>query len=275
MASQPCGTVTCNTDGTCDEDESCNCADCNDQIDHCGKNSGEQMTCTKDVIVPATTTAATTAPSSAADRWEAYSYSPAYIFLAKHPITSNTVAGQTFQVYNPERIIFNMTKEQFLANPTAAINNARVIPIGRTRVPTSRLQFNLPQLLSETLAVQTTTVTNLKSSILSRFLCKTPGIASTDCHTNNLGAFIPAFSYTPTGAIYSSYSDGAGFIQTTPYQRYGTFDVACQPYDYTTVRYLPNTDPRTQGWATSKGIGTAQNDAGKLVWQVNDGSGSD
>jgi hypothetical protein len=104
-----------------------------------------------------------------------------------------------------------MTKEQFLANPSAAINNARVIPIGRTRVPTSRLQFNMPQLLSETSTpnggVQATTIANLKSSVLSRFLCKTPGIASTDCHVNNLGAFIPAFSYTPTGDIYSSYSD--------------------------------------------------------------------
>ncbi len=60
-----------------------------------------------------------------------------------------------------------------MANPTAAINNARVIPVGRTRVPTSRLQFNMPQLLSETVGVQNTTITNLKSSILSRFLCKT------------------------------------------------------------------------------------------------------
>lgn len=58
----------------------------------------------------------------------------------------------------------------------------------------------------------------------------------------------------------------------TAYQRFGTFDVACQAYDYTTVRYLPNTDPRSQDWATSKGIGTPKNDAGKLVWQVADGS---
>ena len=111
--------------------------------------------------------------SDVTDKWEAYSYSSAYIFLAKHPITKNTVAGKDFYIYNPERVIYNMTKQQFLANPTAAINNARVIPIGNTRTPASRLQFNMPQLLSETTAVQNTTITNLKSSIPNRFLCKT------------------------------------------------------------------------------------------------------
>ena len=82
------------------------------------------------------------------DKWEAYSYSP-YIFLAKHPIVKNTVAGKDFYIYNPERVIYNMTKQQFLANPTAAINNARVIPIGNTRTPASRLQFNMLQLQNE------------------------------------------------------------------------------------------------------------------------------
>jgi hypothetical protein len=59
------------------------------------------------------------------------------------------------------------------------------------------------------------------------------------------------------------------------YTRLGTFDVACQEYDYTTVRYLPNTDPRTQDWSNINGIGTKQNDGGKLVWQVNDGGTSE
>ncbi len=132
-----------------------------------------------------------TAPlTSPADKWQAYSYSSHFIFLAKYPIPKNTVQGKDFYIYNPERIIFNMTKEQFMANPTAAINNARVIPVGRTRVPTSRLQFNMPQLLSETSTpaggVQATTVTNLKSGVLSRFFCKTPVVSSTDCHVNNL-----------------------------------------------------------------------------------------
>lgn len=109
------------------------------------------------------------------DKWEARSFSSAYILLSKHPITPNVVAGQTFYIYNPERMIRNMTKEQFMANPAAAINNAIVLPIGRAIPPMSRLQFNMQQLINaETPAVQATTITNLKSSILSRFLCKTP-----------------------------------------------------------------------------------------------------
>lgn len=87
--------------------------------------------------------------SNNTDKWEAYSYASNYIFLAKHPIVKNTVAGKDFYIYNPERVIYNMTKQQFLANPTAAINNARVIPIGNTRTPASRLQFNMTQLLAE------------------------------------------------------------------------------------------------------------------------------
>ncbi len=50
--------------------------------------------------------------------------------------------------------------------------------------------------------------------------------------------------------------------------------MACQAYDYTTVRYLPNTDPRSQDWSNIDGIGTKQNDGGKLVWQVADGGTS-
>jgi len=185
-ANETCGTITCNGDGTCDEDESCNCGDCNSQIDHCGESSGQQLFCTKDVLATPSTPSGTPVPAGPpADKWEAYSVSSLYIFLAKHPITSYTSPG-AFQVYNPERIIYNMTKEQFMANPSAAINNARVIPIGRTRVPASRLQFNMPRLLSETVGVQTTTINNLKSSVASRFLCKTLGATSTDCHVNNL-----------------------------------------------------------------------------------------
>lgn len=47
-ANQPCGTLTCNTNGVCDEYESCNCSDCNGQTDHCMSQSGTQLICTKD-----------------------------------------------------------------------------------------------------------------------------------------------------------------------------------------------------------------------------------
>lgn len=185
-------------------------------------------------------------PPPPKEKWEAYSYSSAFIMLSKHPIAPSTANGQTFYVYNPERMIVNMTKAQFLADPVTAINNAAVLPIGYTRTPKTRLQFNMAQLLSETPAVQTTTVNNLKSSILSRFLCSTDEVGAKKCHANNLGVYIPAFSYEPTGPIYSSIHDGNGYVQTTAYQRFGTFEIPCKPYDYTTVRYIPNTNPTTQ-----------------------------
>ncbi len=167
--------------------------------------------------------------------------------LSKHPIPTHTVAGQTFYIYNPERLIRNMTKAQFVADPTTAIRNATVLPIGRAIAPMSRVQFNMPQLLSETLTVQATTVTNLKSSVLSRFLCATLMAGANDCHYNNLGGTqYPGFSYTTDGPIYGSIHDGDGYIQTTAYQRFGTFEIACQPYDKTTVTYVPNTSPVTQ-----------------------------
>lgn len=61
----------------------------------------------------------------------------------------------------------------------------------------------------------------------------------------------------------------------TKYTRFGTFNVACQAYDYTTVRYIPNTDPRSQDWSNINGIGTKQKDGSKLVWQVADGGTSE
>ncbi len=82
--------MTCNSDGTCDEDESCNCGDCNSQIDHCGESAGQQLFCTKDSLAPVAPVNPSAPTSSPADKWEAYTYSSAYIFLAKHPITSYT-----------------------------------------------------------------------------------------------------------------------------------------------------------------------------------------
>lgn len=35
-AGESCGTFSCNNDAFCDANESCNCSDCNNVIDHCG-----------------------------------------------------------------------------------------------------------------------------------------------------------------------------------------------------------------------------------------------
>ena len=52
--SQP--SITCNNNGTCDGNEGCDCADCDEQVDHCGTTTtGIQMVCSGDVIPSVTT----------------------------------------------------------------------------------------------------------------------------------------------------------------------------------------------------------------------------
>lgn len=52
-ANQACGTVTCDYDTVCDANESCDCSDCNEKVDHCGKDgTGQQLICTKDTVEP-------------------------------------------------------------------------------------------------------------------------------------------------------------------------------------------------------------------------------
>lgn len=46
---RPKAATTCNNNNVCDTNESCNCSDCNQAIDHCGINGlGQQLICTKD-----------------------------------------------------------------------------------------------------------------------------------------------------------------------------------------------------------------------------------
>lgn len=61
-AGQPCSTITCNYNNTCEVGESCNCSDCTTGVlandkDQCGLSStGEQLYCTKDSVVASNTT---------------------------------------------------------------------------------------------------------------------------------------------------------------------------------------------------------------------------
>ena len=170
-------------------------------------------------------------------------------------------------------MIFGMTKAAFLADPVAAIKNAEVIPVGNTRTPHSRLQFNFAQIQSEALATQTATIDNLDTIVANRYMCTQDVVNATSCHVNNGGPYVPSFGYTLGGDIYISATDSSSAVSFARAEILGTFDVAnstCQPYATSSLLYVPNTDPRTQGWLNINGIGTAQNDGGKLVWQVND-----
>lgn len=146
--------------------------------------------------------------------------------MARAPVQPTVVAGQTFYIYNPERVHYAMPIAQFLADPIAGINNAPVIPIGYTRTPRTRMLFNLARLQSKSPTVQTTVINNLDAVIPSEYLCTTDDVNATKCHVNNLGVLIPAFSYTPDGPIYNSATDGGYGVGMAAVPRLGTFTIS-------------------------------------------------
>lgn len=131
------------------------------------------------------------------EQWIAYT-TPYYIYLAKLPITPNTVAGKTFYIYNPEKVIARatMTKAAFLADPITAIKNAPTKIIGNTGMYTSRNLFNLAQLESESDTVKNATVDSITTSIAYRYLCTQNQSGSTSCGYNNQTVHSPGTGYT-------------------------------------------------------------------------------
>ena len=49
-SSSSINSITCNNNTICDANESCNCADCNGEPDHCGLSGTAQLICTKDTV---------------------------------------------------------------------------------------------------------------------------------------------------------------------------------------------------------------------------------
>lgn len=241
--------VTCNNNNTCEAGESCNCGDCTnggaDDADKCGLSNNAQMLCTKDVKN------ATTSLTPTTQKWVAYTYpgyASSYIYISKLPTETHTVAGQTFYVYNPERVIRGMSEATFMANPEEAIKNAPVVPVGNTRW-TERLIFNLAQLESEAATTQTATLNALTSSVAHRYMCTENVVGATNCSNNSNMGWTPGFGKSQGGDIYVSASNSGGGVAFAKGQILGTFDVTdstCQLHTTSSLRYVPNTDPRTQ-----------------------------
>lgn len=215
-AGQTCGAVTCNNNNTCEAGESCNCADCTnggtDDADKCGLTSaGAQMVCTKDVKNTTTT------PNSTTEKWVAYTYpgyASSYIYISKLPTETHTIAGQTFYVYNPERVIRGMSETTFMANPEDAIKNAPVIPVGNTRW-TERLIFNKAQLESETAPTQTTVINSLTSFVAHKYMCTQNAVGATNCSNNSDMGWTPSFGKALNGDIYVSNSNSGSGVTFT------------------------------------------------------------
>lgn len=257
--------MTCNNNNTCENGESCNCADCNDVADHCAIKNGQQLVCSKDTVEQCFTDrfpycfpaclngyirnasgqcvpGAVTAPP--ADKWLAYTYpgyASSYIYLTKLPVTANTVAGKTFYVYNPERIITGMTEAAFRADPSTAIKNATVLPIGNTRDIT-RLLFNMAQLQSEPVATQTAMIDSITSFIPHRYLCTENTINATNCSNNSNMGWTPNFGTVADGDIYVSKSNSGSGITFAQGQKLGTFEVQPTPSGICTNRSVNGTN---------------------------------
>lgn len=125
------------------------------------------------------------------EQWIAY-LGAYYIYLARTPVETNTVGGQTFYVYNPEKVIplSTMSKAVFLADPVTAIKNAPLLPVG-TAPLASRNIFNLAQLQSEPVVTQNSTLQYLTQFIAYRYLCRESKAGSTNCSYNNELVFSP------------------------------------------------------------------------------------
>lgn len=128
-----------------------------------------------------------------------------------------------------------MPKATFLANPAQAIKNAEIIPVGNTRTPHTRLQFNLEQFKSETPTVQASVIDALDSSIVNKYMCTESKVGATSCHVNNGGAYIYSTGYTVGGDIYVSKTDSAGSVVFAKAEILGTFDVPAS-YNSTTAQ---------------------------------------
>jgi len=177
-------------------------------------------------------------PSTNDEQWLAYTYpgyASSYIILSKLPIVPTTVAGKTFYIYNPERIITGMSEATFLANPVTAIKNATVLPIGNTRDVT-RLIFNMAQLQSESAATQSATIDSITSFVPHRYMCTEDKVGATNCSNNGNMGWAPCYGTVAGGDIYVTKSNSGSGITYALGQKLGTFTLpdasSCQNFTY-------------------------------------------
>lgn len=155
-------------------------------------------------------------------------YASYYILLSKLPITANVVAGKTFYVYNPERIITGVSEANFLADPATAIKIATALPIGNTRDVT-RLIFNMAQLQSESTAIQSATIDSITSFVPHRYMCTEDKVGATNCSNNGNMGWAPCYGTVAGGDIYvTNHNSGSGITYALG-QILGTFDVPVAP----------------------------------------------
>lgn len=169
-----------------------------------------------------------TVSTNSKETWIAYTaigYGDYYVELSKLPLPQYTFAGETFIVYNPERM-YTGGLENFKKNPQAAINSATVIPVGGNRG--DRYIFNTAQLASESQEMQKSEIQNLKGSFHNRYACTTNEVDAPNCHRNNAGSAFPSIGYILGGPIYVTYHDSDGGGTMGEGEVIGTYDIVSQ-----------------------------------------------
>lgn len=289
---EPCGIVTCNNDAVCDLEESCDCADCNDQIDHCGLNTnGQQLFCSKDsateslgcpdgfildandVCIPSSTPV-----SGSFQRFDAQSS-----FASAH--TGMTTIGYDTIALTSGRLptflyTFPGTGVSIRPNDSAYKTNkllvsdlSNVLP-GKEIYVTGKEHFEinfLPAVNAFGFDFNESTscragfcpVTSVPSIFTIRFY---DGDKKLQEYTfepqDNVASFFGAASKRPFDRV--SIQEVTGTVDDEAlgkmyFQRFT--DSLCQAYTPTQVLYTPNVDPRQQNWSNINGIGTPQIDA--------------
>lgn len=170
-----------------------------------------------------------------------------------------------------------MSKAQFLANPTTAIKNAPLLPVG-TAPLASRNIFNLAQLQSESATTQNSTLQNITNFITYRYLCRESKVGSTNCSYNNELVFSPGTGTTLGGDIYAPATGDNTYIFYTKAEKLGTFTLpdaaSCQNFTYPIEGngFVKNDTASVTKYCTQKSftsgtvVSTDSNGAGTSTW---------
>lgn len=161
-------------------------------------------------------------PPPQTQQWVIWAYPgyEGYIYFTPYDTatTPHTYNGNTFYVYDPIKW-YSGTFADAQANPTQALAAAVDIPIGYTRTPMTRFVFNFAQLESEPASTQNSTIQSITSWIVNRYLCTQNVVNASQCHVNNLGVGMPAFSRTTSDTLYGSYTDSNSGVGFTTYRK--------------------------------------------------------
>ncbi len=181
------------------------------------------------------------AQNTCQENWIAYThpgYDATYIYLAKLPPLSYTLAGRSFSVYDPIKVIRDggaNAKSNLINNPSATILAAPFIEIAQQRW--FRLIFNYAKFLSEPSATQQSVINGFcpagncsGGAISGSYFCTSNTVGATACHYNNLGAYIPGFE--TNGQLYVSSTDSSS-ITFRPAEIIGNYTINnCAASDY-------------------------------------------